>query len=90
MKALTKILLILNPIAGFLIISFIVYGKWYLVPFVIIGVVLNIKLYLYTHKEEFDAYEAWFNEYSKKNIYLGEYQGSNYWKNIETNEVIEM
>jgi hypothetical protein len=90
MKVLTSFMLILNPVAGFFIFACIFASHWYLIPLLVIGIILNLKLYFWAHKEEHEAFIKWHNEYSKTHIYLGECYGIDYWRDIKTGEIIEM
>jgi len=49
---LTDILLILNPFCGFLIVTSVFYGYWYLVIPLSIFAYYNMKLYFYLHRND--------------------------------------
>ena len=56
MKLLTNILLILNPISGFIMLASVMKGGLYflLIPFLILLVVMNFKLYFRYHNQSSD------------------------------------
>lgn len=93
MKIISNILLILNPICGMCIIACFMSGHWYLFPLFIIIVILTLKFYSYTHKDDFIKYEIWFKEFSIDNEYLGttnDHYQDEVWKNRKTGEIFEI
>jgi len=97
MKIISNILLILNPVCGFLIFASIFDGFWHhtywwlIIPVLVLIVVYNIKLHCYAYRAEHAKYEEWEKEFSKTHEYLGEewYYGSSIWRNKLTGKIIE-
>ena len=52
LRKLSSILLVLNPISGFMIVASIITRHWYLIPLFILLVIYNMKLYFYTHNNK--------------------------------------
>lgn len=92
MKLLSSIMLILNPISGFFMLACLLGGYWYLIPLLILGVVLNMKFYFYTHKAECEAYDKWLIEFKKTHTYIGltsdYYVIEQAWENNITKEIV--
>ncbi len=67
-------------------------GYWYFTFPIILMVILNLKFYFYTHREEFKKYDEWRNEFSKTHTYLGitPFYETEIWENKLTGEQIEI
>lgn len=89
-KFLSSFMLILNPIGGFLIVAALWSRQLYFLPLIILGVILNLKFYFYTHKEECAVYDAWYKKFSSEHTYLGQDYYCEFWKNNATGEIIEI
>ena len=91
LKILSNILLILNPIMGFGIFACIFTAGWWLllIPFLIVGIVYNLKFHFYVYSDEHKKYEEWRKEFSKTHDYLGLtwYYEEEVWRNKETGEI---
>lgn len=92
MKTLSVILLFLNPLLGFLSIPLVCYGLWYLASLPIGLVILNLRFYLRTHRDEHAVYDKIMAELRKTHVFLGTdfYNMSELWRNKETDEIIEL
>ncbi len=94
-KIISKLLLVLNPICGFLMIASIISGYWYLVFPLILMVVLVIRFYFYTnrieHLRQQSKYNSWRKEFEKTYEYLGitPYYEDEVWRNKLTGEITE-
>lgn len=84
MKTLSSILLILNPICGFLMVgSIVIGGYWWLSIFPLAFIVYLIMIFYFkTHKEEF---EEWKKDYD----YIGQDYYSYFYKHKVTGEIVE-
>jgi len=91
-EVFSNFLLILNPIAGMLIVGSCILGQWYWMFPIIFIVFINFKFYFWAHKEEFENYEKWKTEITRGYTYMGtdEYSDCEYWKNDLTKEIIEL
>ena len=99
MKLLSSLLLIINPLSGFLIVGSLLVYPWYwnLVHIASLAtiVVLVLKFYFHTHKQEMADYEAWYQEFKDHHTYIGTetYLFGNQaeqWRNDETGETVEL
>lgn len=94
MKTLSNMLLILNPVCGFLIVVSIATSHWYLIFPLILVVILTLKFYCHQHKEEDIEYDKWEKEFSIANEYVGigcsGYDLTNVWRNKETRQIFNV
>lgn len=75
-----------------MIVASFISGHWYYAPIFIIPLILILKFYFYTHKEDSKKYDAWRKEFSKTHKYLGvtPYYEDEVWENKLTGEIIEL
>lgn len=96
LQILSCILLVLNPISGFLMFASIFTGHWYFVPILISVIYFTLSFYFYMHRIEHARktikYNRWKKEFSKTHTYLGitPYYEDEVWKNKLTGEIIEI
>jgi hypothetical protein len=92
LKILSNILLVLNPLYGFLFFACLVSGYWYYSPLFILTIILTLKFYFYTHRLDYIKYLRWRVEFSKTHEYLGvsPYYEDEVWRNKLTGEIIEI
>jgi len=71
MKVLSNILLIANPICGFLMFASFFSPYWFLFWVFPIIIYYNLKLHFYAYRKEHEVYELWLEEFKKDYNYIG-------------------